>query len=166
MKLFQKIIIFSISLLLICRLSYAQFKGDVYFQPISVTAEVGATVELPIVAFTGSTPLGATHIEVEFDPSKAEVLSVLPGKTVGKDKKTIETFVTYKSIPGKTSLIALNKTSLSNPFGTVEVARLQVKPLLSSGELVYFNINVIKLLNTKSETFDKDAGFSGDIVAR
>ena len=60
----------------------AQFPGDVFFATPAVSVPEGEPATLAVQAFTGSQPLGAYLIAVEFDPAQLAVQAIERPDTV------------------------------------------------------------------------------------
>ncbi|MEM8994549.1 MAG: hypothetical protein AAGF23_07130 [Acidobacteriota bacterium] len=135
----------------------AQFLGDVFFANPSVAVAPGQTAELEVVLFAGAEPVGATHIEVEFDAARARVVAVEPGQA------EMERAFSSDVIPGRLSFVALNTVSLEQPIGTVLLARLQIRPNGGTGSRVPLAITVRDILGQDLATIP-GRGFAGEIV--
>jgi hypothetical protein len=66
--------------------------------------------------------------------------------------------------PGKVGIVTLNGKSLLQPFGTVSLAKVRVKPLVAAGERVNLSIQVRSLLRQNNTAFPSSQGFSGEIL--
>ncbi len=97
----------------------AQFPGDVFFQNPSIAIQEGGTGQIEVVTFAGTDVLGAAQFDIVFDPSALEVVGVTPGSA-----EELERTMVSKVSNGKVSVIILNDRSLTKPFGTVSLARI------------------------------------------
>ena len=66
--------------------------------------------------------------------------------------------------PGRIGIVTLNGKSLLQPFGTVSLAKVRVKPLVAAGERVTLSIQVRSLLRQNNTAFPSSQGFGGEIL--
>jgi hypothetical protein len=137
----------------------AQFAGDVYFAAPSIAVAEGSVGEMEVVTFSGSEPVGAVHVEVLFDPAALEVIDI----AVGSAPELQGGFVYEALEPGRVAFVGLNSRSLTNPFGTVSLARIEVRPVSAAGSRVPLTISVQQVLNTDSQAV-RAQGFAGEVV--
>ena len=138
--------------------AFAQFPGDLFFLDPSVAVVEGGTAELEVVVFAGANVLGASLFDVTFDPAEVEV-TLEPGNAALLEKG----FVSRVS-PGTASIVNLNSESLTDPIGTVSLARVLVRPLGPAGSVVNLSISVRSLLRQDTTPFPSARGFSGQVV--
>jgi hypothetical protein len=154
------VLIASVALLLLLPASArAQFRGDVFFAQPSVSAPAGGTVVMEVQMFSGADIVGATQIDIVFDSAKAEVVAVEPGTTPELADGLASAVST-----GRAGIVTLNGKSLTQPLGTVSLAKVRVKPLVTAGNKVTLNIQVHSLLRQDSTPFPASHGFSGEIL--
>lgn len=144
---------------LVSNLSFAQFAGDVFFENESVSVEQNGTVDLSLSVFSGATVFGAAHIEVTYDPTKLEVVSVLPGT----NSETKDDF-NYKIGVGKIGIVALNSKSSVQPIGTVNVAKIKVRSIAPVGAYSYLNTSAKSVLRHDSSSFTGAKGYSAEVL--
>jgi hypothetical protein len=149
----------ALMLVLVPASARAQFRGDVFFASPSVSVPAGGVAVLEVQMFSGADIVGATHIDVVFDPSRAEVVAVEPGTA----SELVDGLASAIS-PGRAGIVTLNGKSLLQPIGTVSVAKLHVKPLVTAGNRVTLSIQVRSLLRQNSTPFPSFRGFSGEIL--
>jgi hypothetical protein len=137
----------------------AQFRGDVFFAKPSVSAPAGGTVVVEVQMFSGADVVGATQINIVFDPARAEVVAVEAGNT----SEFADGLASALS-PGRAGIVALNGKSLLQPVGTVSLVKIRVKPLVAAGNKVTLNIQVRSLLRQDNTPFPSSQGFSGEIL--
>jgi hypothetical protein len=160
MKKNRLVLIASVMFLVLVPLSArAQFRGDVFFAQPSVSVPVGGVAVLEIQMFSGSDVVGATHIDIVFDPAKAEIVAVDPGTT-----PELADGLASAASSGRVGVVTLNGKSLLQPLGTVSLAKLRVKPLVTAGNKVTLNIQVRSLLRQDNTAFPNSRGFSGEIL--
>jgi hypothetical protein len=109
--------------------------------------------------FSGADVVGATHIDIIFDSTRAEVVAVDPGTT----SELVDGLASAIS-PGRVGIVTLNGKSLVQPFGTVSLAKVRVKPLVAAGNRVTLTIQVRSLLRQNNTLFPSFRGFSGEIL--
>lgn len=146
-------------LLLIPSAARAQFQGDVFFAQPSVAVPEGGTAVLEVLLFSGADVVGATHLDILFEPGQAEVVKIEPGAA----PELANGLATVTSA-GRAALVDLNGSSLEQPFGTVSLARVHIRPLGVAGQRVPLNIEVRSLLRQDSTAFPETNGFSGEIL--
>jgi hypothetical protein len=137
----------------------AQFRGDVFFANPSVSVPAGGVAVLEVQMFSGADVVGATHIDVVFDSTRAEVVSVEPGNT-----SELADGVASAVSPGRAGIVTLNGKSLIQPLGTVSLVKVHVKPLVAAGNRVTLNIQVRSLLRQDNTPFPSSRGFSGEVL--
>lgn len=137
----------------------AQFPGDVFFQNPSIAIQEGGTGQIEVVTFAGTDVLGAAQFDIVFDPSALEVVGVTPGSA-----EELERTMVSKVSNGKVSVIILNDRSLTKPFGTVSLVRIDVRPLLPAGSRINLVTDVKEILMQDSTTFGSFFGFGGEVV--
>lgn len=144
---------------LVAPAAQAQFPGDVFFAEPSVAAPQGGTATLEVLLFSGTQAVGATHFEVLFDADDAEVVAVEAGST--EELAPGQVSVTKA---GRISVVSLNGSSLTRPFGTASLARLRIRPLVPPGSRVSLDLEVRSLLKADSTPFPESEGFAGEIL--
>lgn len=160
MKKNRLILISSLMLLgLVPMSARAQFRGDVFFAKPSVSVTAGGVALMEVQMFSGADVVGATHIDIVFDPARAEVVAVEPGTT----PELADGLASAASL-GRVGVVTLNGKSLLQPLGTVSLAKLRVKPLVAAGNKVTLNIQVHSLLRQDNTAFPNSQGFSGEIL--
>jgi hypothetical protein len=137
----------------------AQFRGDVFFANPSVSVPAGGVAVLEVQMFSGADVVGATHIDIVFDSTRAEVVAVEPGNT----SELVDGLASAIS-PGRAGIVTLNGKSLLQPLGTVSLVKLHVKPLVTAGNRVTLSIEVRSLLRQNNTPFPDSQGFSGEIL--
>jgi len=152
-------ILLTLFLLLMPLSARAQFRGDVFFANPSVSVPAGGVAVLEVQVFSGSDVVGATHIDIIFDPTRAEIVAVEPGTT-----SELVDGVASANLPGRLGIVTLNGKSLLKPFGTVSLAKVRVKPLVAAGERVNLSIQVRSLLRQNNTVFPSSQGFAGEIL--
>ena len=159
MKKYLYVLLAGAVLLLMPLSGQAQFRGDVFFAEPSVSAPAGGIAVLEVQMFSGADVVGATHINIVFDSTRAEVVAVEPGTT----SELVDGLASHIS-PGKAGIVTLNGKSLLQPFGTVSLAKVHIKPLVAAGDRVTLTIQVSSLLRQNSTPFPSFRGFSGEIL--
>ena len=159
MKKYRYIFLAGVMLLLIPLSARAQFQGDVFFAQPSVSVPAGGIAVLEIQMFSGADVVGATHVDIIFDSTRAEVVAVEPGTT----SELVDGVASAVS-PGRTGIVTLNGKSLLQPIGTVSLAKVHVKPLVAAGNRVTLSIQVRSLLRQNTTPFPSFRGFSGEIL--
>jgi len=160
MKENSLVLIAGVVLLLLTPVSaLAQFRGDVFFAQPSVSVPAGGAVVMEVQMFSGADVVGATQINIVFDPAKAEVVAVTPGTT-----SELADGLASAVLPGRAGIVTLNGKSLLQPIGTVSLAKVRVKPLVAAGNKVTLNIQVRSLLRQDNTPFPNSQGFSGEIL--
>lgn len=147
------------ALLLMPAIARAQFQGDVFFAVPSVAVPEGGTAVLEVLLFSGADVVGATHLDILFEPGQAEVVKIQPGAAT----ELVDGLAAVPSA-GHAALVNLNGSSLEQPFGTVSLARVHVRPRVAAGQRVSLEIEVRSLLRQDSTTFPEAEGFSGEIL--
>jgi len=154
------VVIAGVVLLLLAPVSSrAQFRGDVFFAQPSVSVPAGGAVVMEVQMFSGADVVGATQINIVFDSAKVQVVAVEPG-TTSEFANGLASAVS----PGQAGIVTLNGKSLVQPFGTVSLAKIRVKPLVAAGNKVTLNIQVRSLLHQDNTPFPSSQGFSGEIL--
>jgi len=159
MKKSRLVLLAGAVLLLLPASARAQFQGDVFFASPSVSVTAGGVAVLEVQMFSGADVVGATHLDVVFDPAQAEVVAVEPGAT-----SELADGLASSNSPGRTGIVTLNGVSLLQPLGTVSLAKVRVKPLVAAGNRVTVRIQVRSLLRQNSTPFPSWQGFSGEIL--
>ncbi|HEX5885049.1 MAG TPA: hypothetical protein VFY67_10970 [Pyrinomonadaceae bacterium] len=159
MKKYRYVLLGAAALLLMPLSARAQFRGDVFFAQPSVSAPAGGVAVLEVQTFSGSDVVGATHIDIIFDSARADVVAVEPGNT-----SELVDGVASHIAPGRVGIVTLNGKSLLQPFGTVSLAKVRVKPLVAAGERVTLSIQVRSLLRQDATPFPSFRGFAGEIL--
>ena len=159
MKKYTYVLLTAVVLLLMPLLAQAQFRGDVFFAKPSVSVPAGDVAVLEVQMFSGADVVGATHINIIFDPARAEIVAVEPGTT-----SELVDGLASAILPGRIGIVTLNGKSLLQPFGTVSLANVRVKPLVAAGQRVSFSIQVRSLLRQNNTAFPSFQGFSGEIL--
>ena len=152
-------ILLTVVLLLMPLSARAQFRGDVFFANPSLSVPTGGVAVLEVQMFSGSDVVGATHIDIIFDSSRAEIVAVEPGTT----SELVDGIASAKS-PGRLVIVTLNGKSLLQPFGTVSLAKVRVKPLVAAGQRVTLSIQVHSLLRQNNTALPSSQGFAGEIL--
>lgn len=159
MKKYRYVFLAGAVLLLMPLSTLAQFQGDVFFAQPSVSVPAGGVAVLEVQVFSGADVVGATHIDITFDSTQAEVVAVEAGTT----SELVDGVASHIS-PGKAGIVTLNGRSLLQPFGTVSLAKVHVKPLVAAGNRVTLSIQVRSLLRQNNTPFTSFRGFSGEIL--
>ncbi len=146
-------------LLALPSMASAQFQGDVFFAQPSVSAPEGGTATLEVLMFSGADVVGATDVDVVYDPTQADIVVAQPGTTA----ELAGSFASVAS-SGRLSTVNLNGSSLSQPFGTVSLSKLQVRPKVPAGSTVTLNLQVRSVLRQDTTSFPSTQGFSGEIL--
>ena len=137
----------------------AQFTGDIFFDTPSVIGVRGEAVNMSISAFSGANELGAAHIDIAYDPQQLEVLDVIPSTS-----SEFQDNLVYRNNNGIISVVTLNDSSTTEPFGTVGLVNITFKVLDSApSSRATLSTSIRSLLNTNSVEFSRQ-GFSGEIV--
>ncbi|MDT5271726.1 MAG: hypothetical protein QOH49_3912 [Acidobacteriota bacterium] len=159
MKKSSYILLVGAALLLLPASARAQFRGDVFFASPSVSVPAGGVAVLEVQMFSGADVVGATHIDIVFDPARAEVVAVEPGTT-----PELADGLASANSPGRAGIVTLNGKSFLQPLGTVSLAKVRVKPLVAAGNKVALSIQVHSLLRQDNTPFPSFKGFSGEIL--
>jgi hypothetical protein len=146
-------------LLLLPVAARAQFRGDVFFAQPSVSVPAGGVAVLEVQMFSGADVVGATHIDIVFDSTRAEVVAVEAGTT-----PELTDGLASAVSPGRAGIVTLNGKSLLQPVGTVSLAKVLVKPLVAAGNKVTLSIQVRSMLRQDDTPFPNSKGFSGEIL--
>jgi hypothetical protein len=153
------VLLAGVLLLLVPASAQAQFRGDVFFASPSVSVPAGGVAVLEVQMFSGADVVGATHVDITFDSTKAEVVAVEPGTT-----PELADGLASAISPGRAGIVTLNGKSLLQPLGTVSMAKVHVKPLVAAGNKVTLSIQVRSLLRQNGTPFPSTQGFSGEIL--
>lgn len=137
----------------------AQFQGDVFFAQPSLTVPEGGTATVEVQMFSGADVLGAAQVDVVFDPASVSVVGIGPGTA-----PELAGGLASATLQDRIGIVALNGASLLQPFGTVSLARLQMRPLLPAGSRIPLNIEVHSLLRQDAASFPDTHGFAGEIL--
>jgi len=159
MKKYRYVLLAGAVILLMPLSARAQFRGDVFFASPSVSVPAGGVAVLEVQMFSGSDVVGATHIDIIFDATRAEVVAVEPGTS-----SELVAGLASAISPGRAGIVTLNGKSLLQPFGTVSLANVRVKPLVAAGDRVTLSIQVRSLLRQNTTPFPSSRGFSGEIL--
>ncbi len=144
---------------LIAAPAHAQFVGDVYFLQPSIAVPAGSTGDLDLAIFTGDKPFGATTVTLTFDPAKLSIDAITDG-TNGDDSVELESLVEN----GTVRLVAINTASLQQPFGSVAIARLRVRPTGSVNERTIVRSAVSRALYADRTVIRPGTGFDAEIT--
>lgn len=139
----------------------AQFAGDVFFEAPSQAASVGEEVSFDVVVFAGADPLGGASFDLVYDPSVLEFVSAGPG-----DEQPLAPSVTADAQPGRVSLVVVNGEKRSGPIGTVELARVTLRPIAGEGTRSTLSLSAEDLVTTEGVTFPRFRAFSGSVLVR
>lgn len=139
--------------------SHAQFAGDVFFDSPSVAVSQNGTVELSLSAFSGAFVFGAAQVSLTFDPQKLEIVSVIAGTA-----KEIQPSFSYKLNSGKVGILVLNSNSLTQPIGTVNLAKIQVRSIAPINTYTNISTQVHSILRQDSTAFSSPQGYSAEIL--
>lgn len=142
----------------VTRSAMAQFAGDVFFAEPSVAAASGASVTLEIQVFTGATVAAGFHFDVEYNPDELTIEKIEPG-SADEFQNVLSSFRST----GKLTIVTLNDQSLTEPFGTVSIAKVTVKVKAAAGATVLLDIKAKAFVNENSETMTTN-GFSASIA--
>jgi hypothetical protein len=159
MKKNRLVLLAGVVLLLMPVAARAQFQGDVFFASPSVSVPAGGVAVLEVQLFSGADVVGATHIDILFDSTRAEVVAVEPGTT-----SELADGLASAISPGRAGIVTLNGKSLLQPLGTVSLAKVRVKPLVAAGNRVTLSIQVRSLLRQNNTAFTASKGFSAEIL--
>lgn len=159
MKQYNYVLLAGLVLLLMPLSTQAQFRGDVFFAQPSVSVPAGGVAELEVQLFSGSDVVGATHIDIVFDSTRAEVVAVEPGTT-----SELRDGLASAISPGRAGIVTLNGKSLLQPFGTVSLAKVRIRPLVAAGNRVTLSIQVSSVLRQNTTPFPSFRGFAGEIL--
>ena len=151
--------LFMLTALLLAPPVQAQFAGDIFFSTPSVAIAEGGTGTLEVQAFTGASTFGASQFRLSYDPARVEIVAVEAGAATA-----VQEGFTVQQSPGEVAIIALNSESLSQPIGTVSLARLQVRPLVGAGSVININTAVDQVLRQDSSAFTGSDGFGVEVV--
>ena len=139
----------------------AQFPGDLFFAKPSVSVPHGATAELHVRAFTGSSVLGAYAVALEFDPAQLEVVAIAGGDPA---EWTAFAEARREDEPGRVRFGASNGRSADRPFGTVDLATLTVRPKVAVGKSVDVKLHVLSLIDGQVQPFARKQGYSARLT--
>ena len=153
------VIFTAVIFILLAPFANAQFQGDVFFDKPSVSAHQGETAIMSISGFSGAIPVGAVHLEISFDPRQLEAIDVIAG-----DNNEFANNLVKKIDNGVASIITANDSSLTDPFGTVNLAKIQFRVVGSPNSILPVSISVKSLLDTSSQELSRSRGFGGEIV--
>lgn len=136
----------------------AQFKGDVYFAAPTVAVAANDQTSLEIRAFTGASVLGAIHFEFEFKSDELEIISVEPGTAV-----ELSPAFRYAMFADRIGMVALNSESVAQPFGTISLARLTVRPRVVAGQTISVRVSPRDAIDANSQRITT-RGFGASIA--
>ena len=136
----------------------AQFVGDVFFTEPSIVVPQGSIGYLQLALFTGNKPFGATRASVQYDASKLELVSVVP-----ISNGTLTPKIDWHRDGNTLHLVAVNGQSKSNPFGTVTLAKIGLRPNASIGERIALSSAVQQAYASDRSALKKGSGFGAEI---
>lgn len=139
--------------------AFAQFAGDVFFADPSVVAGQGEPTTLEIQTFSGASALGGAHFVLRFDPAQLAIDAVRPGAS----PEFRDALVT-SPVAGGIGVVTLNAASLAQPFGTIRLVEVVVRPLAPPGTDVDLSIEVVSLVDTESVPLPAVRGLSATIA--
>ena len=109
----------------------AQFAGDSFFATPSVAVVAGGTGVLDLSFFSAAEPFGAAQMTLTFEPEDLEIVEVtLPPNPEAELRQE------YLLDRGELRLIVVNTSSADEPVGTIELARVTVRPLAAAGTVI------------------------------
>lgn len=109
----------------------AQFAGDSFFATPSVAVVEGETGVLDLSFFSAAEPFGAAQMTLTFEPGDLEIVDVtLPPNPAASLRQE------YLLNQGELRLIVVNTSSADEPVGTIELARVTVRPLAAAGTII------------------------------
>jgi hypothetical protein len=136
----------------------AQFVGDIFFVQPSVVIPRGSTGQLQLAMFTGTQAFGVAGAVLRFDPSKLEIVSV---SGVASGPFTPRTG--WSNANGVLRIVAVNGQSLQQPFGTVGMARIEVRPLANAGERITIRSEVQQAFGADRKALRAGTGFNAEV---
>ena len=139
----------------------AQFAGDVFLEVPSQAADIGEAVTFDVLTFAGANAVGAVSFDLLYDPAVLEVISVEAGA-----EQPLGDEIASDDAPGRLSLVAVNGTELAGPIGTVELARVTVRPKAGAGASTQLAIAVEEMLTTGGAWFSRTRGYGGSVYVR
>jgi hypothetical protein len=147
------------ALSLVHGLASAQFVGDVFFVTPAVTIGQGSTGAMELAMFAGDAPFGAARAEVKYDASALEIVSVTPLENGGFTPS-----LEWKNSRGILKLVAVNGSSLSQPIGTIRLAKIEFRALASFGNRVQITTSINGALKTNRDPIRTGTGFNGEVT--
>lgn len=137
----------------------AQFVGDVFFITPAVTIGQGSTGAMELAIFAGDAPFGAARAQVNYDASALEVVSVTP-----LDNGGLTPSLEWKAKGGVLQLLAVNGGSLSQPIGTVRLAKIEFRALGTSGSQLSITTSIKGALKTNRDPIRAGTGLGGEVT--
>ena len=137
----------------------AQFAGDVFFNNPSIAIAEGGKIQVEIQAFMGTSPFGAVQLDIVFDPTQLNIITVKPGSN-----EKLQNGFTFHEKDGVLSIIALNSESETVPIGTVSLVLIEVAPLTPAGSVINVSTQVRTLLRQDSSAFSSSNGVGLEIA--
>ncbi|MDR5651955.1 hypothetical protein [Ruixingdingia sedimenti] len=137
----------------------AQFAGDAFFLTPSVAVQEGQTGELDLAFFTAADPFGVAQMTVTWDPAQMEVEDVtLPPNAAAVLQQEI------LLEPGSLKVIVVNTSSVTEPIGTVDIAKITVRPLTAVGSRIVVQAVQEGAFNTDVNTYPRSGSAAAEVV--
>jgi len=133
-----------------------------YFEPSSSSVYTGDTVTLSVLADSGTTPVGAIHVDIMFDRSKLALKGEVTSSTILKrviqktSKSQTDTCVTTCKITLAQGLDPLDKNN--PPKGIFDLAKITFTPVARGANIrttVSINSTTAMVVETNTRVFTK-----------
>ena len=137
----------------------AQFAGDSFFAAPSVAVVAGETGVLDLLFFAAAEPFGAAQMTLTFDPDDLEIVEVAlpPGRAAELRQE-------YLLNQGELRLIVVNTSSADEPIGTIELARVTVRPLAAAGTVIPVGAEQTDALTANAAKYPNSDASDAEIV--
>jgi hypothetical protein len=137
----------------------AQFPGDLFFQDPAIAIEEGGQAELVVETFVGTSAFGLATFDLFYDPLLFEL------ESVEVSTETLDAASGYGvELADRFAQAVVNDTSLTAPFGSVELVRILGRPLAPAGQSVQLTLSPRAVLDTQGQPIGSPAGFSATIT--
>jgi hypothetical protein len=151
-------VLFAAMFFLLGTSAYAQYQGDVFFKTPSVLISKDQVKDLDLTIYTGDKPFGAATAQIQFDPQKIEVVKVEP--VASSDVLPV---IEWKMTNGTVKIAAVNGASLTEPFGSVVLARISVRAVGNPGDQTSVSSAVNEAYGADKSAYRKGDGLSAEI---
>ena len=137
----------------------AQFAGDSFFATPSVAVVAGDTGVLDLLFFSAAEPFGAAQMTLTFDPDDLKIVGVaLPTNPAAELRQE------YLLNHGELRLIVVNTSSADEPVGTIELARVTVRPLAAAGTVIPVGAEQNDALTADAAKYPSSGASDAEIV--